>query len=652
MVSNNKGETQSFGYFNRVRFQEWTPLSKLGEHTIVWSGPNFVAVGENKYDDVRKVGISPNLEHLNYVASKDNFEFIYHKKTEGKKYKSIKDYSLRGSNDDATYIGEHILSKADDGVQKVDLVPQERSIFHVVQGENLSDWYEAIEYFQPKDTIEEASFIAKRKGLWEVYKGKKSISTPFHEITWFNRSEDEKIHYMGRDRTGWHEFHDGKKTRSVSTLLPLPVYDVPKNWKSLIGTVEALVNENGDFIYSATKDHDEVIYHKDKEYKPVHDTQKIWVFEYGKKEKKDEVMLLLQETKDNLKFLVQGDQTSELFEVIEQEPMIVPSTGDVYVVVYRGELSNQKLTEMLKDNDLAKEALLNQNYKALKEELKIKNLTYPFKSALLHNTKTMLDGDSIQLLEVQESGPICEITMLDEKFIYHSGDKGPKYDELKKFIWGDSLATSRYIYNKKEKGTPVSYFLGSTTKLLGPYDSARLVHKEVQGKNAFVFLGVKNHLEELFIDEKKISSNYKIKNVMEYGKDLVVRQYGLNTQFDSLADQPYSRLKHLESSNIEVEGTSFGLLLKKEQDVYNLQFNDKISDKSDLLWDIRSNVEDLDIVWTWLSGEIDYNGALVQVYEKSLRIPKGSESVLLQDLKPPKEEEEEEEETAEEVSTN
>ena len=41
-------------------------------------------------------------------------------------------------------------------------------------------------------------------------------------IKWFTRAEDKTIHFLRRDRKGWHEIHDGKELRVVANLLPLP----------------------------------------------------------------------------------------------------------------------------------------------------------------------------------------------------------------------------------------------------------------------------------------------------------------------------------------------------------------------------------------------------------------------------------------------
>jgi hypothetical protein len=641
VVTNNKAETQSFGYHSRVSFGEWTPLSKRNEHTIVWNGPDFVAVGSNHYDRVRKVGISPNLEHLNYVASKDDFELIYHKNAEGKKYKSIQEYSLKGTNDDASYVGEHILSKKDQ-VQKVDVVSQERSIFHIVQGENTTDWYESIQYFLAGDSFEDASFAAKRKGAWMMYKGKKSISPSFHDIAWFHRTEDSKIHFMGRDRKGWHEFHNGTKKRTVSSLLPLPTHNVPDSWSPLSGrSASALVNEKGEFIYAAVGNGNEVLYHADKEHQPVHNIHKFWVFEYGVEEEKKEVLLTVHQRKDQLKYLVVGEKKSEMFDSIIGTPQVFASTGTVYTVVDKGSLAQKKRSALIeKDESLAK-VLQSSTKEDVQRKFTEKKIAYPYSKALLNGTKSMLTADDIAILDLKTSGPVCSISDLEGNYIFHSGQKGPVFQSLHQSIWGESLAQSRYIYANSTDDV-FSKYVGSTKQLLGPFDNGTLVQKEIQKQSAFIFVGTNNHKQSLFINEKEVLNSSKITDIREYGSDLVVDRVDLNTSLVSLGDQPFDSVYQLPTSKIEVDGNKFELLLRKEQDVFTVQFDSKISNEADLLWDMKSSIQEDDIVWSWLSGEIDYSGAKVQVFEKTLRIPKETKAVALENLKAPKEKVDEE----------
>ena len=629
VITNNQAKIESFGYHSNVSFVQWTPLSKLNEHTIVWSGPGFVSVGMNHYDKVRKIGISPNLGHLNYVATKGGFEFVYHKTIEGDKYKSIHDYTLQGENDDATFVGEHLLSR-EDQIQRVDVLSQNRSIYHIVQGEKKTDWYESILYFMASDNFEAASFLAKRQGAWQIYKGKESTSPKFHDIKWFYRDSESKNHFLGRDREGWHEYHAGIKKRTVSSLLSLPDYEAPKTWVRTDDSF-ALMNQKGEYIYAAEKDGDEVLYHADEALQSVYDIQKFWVFEYEQADTSQERLVSLHQKKDKTQYLVVGKSKSELFDLLIQEPQILSSTGDIYTVIDKSSISKKKWKDLFEADEKISEFAKSASDKELILYLKEKKLSYPYSKVLLKNVESSIVADSISVISLKESGPICSVQDSEGKYIYHSGKVGPRYDELNRTIWGESLESSRYVYSITEEGVRSEY-LGSVQKLLGPFDNATLSKRMHNDKPVFLLTGKNNHLETLYVNEKEVSIASRIDGVLNYSSVLVVQQKNLNTKLISFKDQPLESFSQLVSSNIDVDGKSYSLALRKEQDIFALQFEDKISEETDMMWDIRVRTDKENIIWTWLAGTIDYSEAVVNVFEKSLSIPKDSDAVLIKKL--------------------
>ena len=136
----------------------------------VTNNEGVLAVGERRFDSVRHVGISPNLEHLNFVASQGGFEFVYHKGKDYPSYLKIKDYSVHGPNDNAAYIGRHVLSLADNS-QKADVFTTERYIEHVVNGEDSTPWFEAIRGIKAGDDLSNTTFVGYQDGKWAVHKG-------------------------------------------------------------------------------------------------------------------------------------------------------------------------------------------------------------------------------------------------------------------------------------------------------------------------------------------------------------------------------------------------------------------------------------------------------------------------------------------------
>ncbi|MEC7986301.1 MAG: hypothetical protein VX278_14140 [Myxococcota bacterium] len=619
VITNNVAETQNLGYASQISFVKWTDLSNRNEHTIQWEGPGFVAVGDQRYDAVRKVGISPNLEHLNYVASKDGFEFIYHKTKAQPAYKSIRDYSLNGPNDDAAYIGEHVVSRPDN-IQQADVVKLDKSIFHVVQGESKSNWYDSIKYFLSGDDINTASFVAKRNGLWNVYRGTEAESPGFDAIEWFHRTEDKKIHYLGRDRDGWHERHDGKETRLVSTILPLPPHNNPEGWQTVNGAYnQALINEKGEFAYLAVNNGDETFYYKNQSYGPEHDIKQFWMFRHGEEEKKEEVFAMLQERKDSTQVLVVDGDESEPFNRIQTEPAFIAATGSLYTHVDQSQIAKKRLDELFEANKDLKRLIEEGDDEELDEYITVKKIQLPHKEALINGVKNVIEANSIVLLEVQESGPICKITDRSAQYIYHSGERGPDFDNYSQAIWGPSLEESRYIYTQEEDGLTASY-LGSTEKLLGPFDRGTLTRDNIADQDVFVLVESINHANTLYVNEQKVSSADKILELSDYGSELYIQSRKNNDLIVNLGSKIYDATGFLPASKIERDGTTFELLLRRDRDEFSFQHYDETSEGADMMWDLSAKVSEDQISWSWLDGEIDYETATISITEKALSI--------------------------------
>lgn len=653
VLTNKSAGVTELGYAKRTSFDRWTALSSKGEHTIVWSGSDsqrgdFEAVGERRFDQVRNVGISSNLEHLNYVASEKGFEFVYHKGQDHPAYYKIRSYSIQGPNDNATYIGRHVLSR-DDQSQKTDLYTMDRYIEHVLNGEESTPWFEQIRGISAGDDLSNTSFVGYQDGFWALYKGNSKIGQDYDQIEWYT-SNAEGNHFIGKQKDGWHEVHNLDVSAPFESILPLPNVSrsVMSSWETLRGDTvpNAFVNGKGEFLFMTKDGENEQLHFSGKEYESVRSVLNVWLL--SALDGSTETFAYSSQQRDGQQFLhVKGNRTTG-FDSIISEPVLIGDTGDVFTVINQASQEEKRFDSLLKIDptldslystfDIDGQRTLEDN-KKLNDYVALNNILLPQPQALLKNTNVELLGEEISLLTTAKSGVICLASQGSTQQVYHSGDKSTAFHQFEdSAYWGENLADSRYLVSKLNEDDISNVFLYSSDSLVGPFEEASLHNYMLKDEKHHVVLGKNNHQSKLFINEVDAGSADEFTALSEEGRSVFLRKYDevynfnkftLNSNVQTLGDQEFSYLGSIQSSEFNVDSQAYSLLMRLKNDKLSLQHGSVVSETADLAWDLHVQETDGDIEWSWLDGDINYDDAKVSIKVTSLSIPKESASVQM-----------------------
>ena len=639
VLTNKTGEVNELGYASSSSFTSWTDLSANGEHTVVWSGSEengkrFEAVGPRRFDAVRKVGISPNLQHLNFVASKDGMEFVYHKQTDHTKYGQIREYTVAGPEDNANYIGRHVLSR-DDGSQVKDVITSSRFIERVSNGEQQTSWFERIHSIQADASLADTSFVGYRDGFWSVYAGNTSLGETYESIEWYIKANNEH-HFIGKKSDGWHEIHNMKSVKVSESILPIPTLSKSE----LSGLTEisgqsvpaAYVTPEGQFLYMSKDGMNEKIHIPGESDESVRTVLGIWALTNSEG---NNTYVFMSEQRDGQKYLHLDGLQSEPFDLLTESPNLIEETGEVFSIVNRNSQENKRF-DALQKNDVTLQELNSQteSQSELDDYLSLNNILRPQPVALLKNTMTEVSGLNITLLEAKSKGVVCSVQQSNSHVIYHSGVLSESFDTLLSgAYWGETLTDSRFLVGKEEDPFSNQY-LFSKTSLLGPFESATLEHYPMNEQILHVVEAKNHHQSTLYINEVESGSADSFAKLSQEGRTAYLRQYDdiynfkkyqFNGTVQTLGDNDFAFLKTFSDYSVDIDDAKYSLMLRLVNDKITLQHGTTVSEIADLAWDLQVEQGDETIQWSWLDGDIDYESAKVSIKVSTLSIPTSTE---------------------------
>lgn len=645
VFTNKAAEITELGYAKRANFDSWTALSSKGEHTLIWTGKDsdrgdFEAVGNRRFEGVRKVGISPNLEHLNFVATEDGFEFVYHKGKDHPAYLEVREYAVHGPNDNASYIGRHVLSR-NDNIQKKDLITADRYIEHVLNGEESTPWFEEIRGIRAGDDLSNTSFVGYQDGLWAVYKGSTKVGQDYDQIEWYTNTE-EGHHFIGKQKDGWHEVHNEQSSSAFESILPLPEVSQSGGaiWEVSNGNEvpNSYVNQKGEFIYLTKDGENERLHIAGTVFDPVRSVLGIWLLSSADGTKTANVYS--EKQRDGKMFLNMKGKKTSAFDSIINQPSMIEKTGDVYTVVNQASQEESRFNGLL-ETDTTLSSLYSESEKSkLNDYVKLNNISLPQPQALLKDTSVELTGEEILLLDTAEMGVICLTTKGQSQQIYHSGTQSDEFDKyVGDAYWGDTLADSRYLVENTDEDKLSNRHLFSTKALLGPFEKALLFNYSINEENLHVLYGQNHHQSTLFINEVESGNADKFLKLSNEGRSTYLRKYDgvynfrklkLNGTVQTLGDQEFSYIGSLETSKFTDDTEKvYSLLMRYGNDKLSLQHGSVVSETADLAWDLLAQEKEGSIEWSWLDGDINYDEAKVSIKVTTLSIPKGTENVDL-----------------------
>ena len=327
-------------------------------------------------------------------------------------------------------------------------------------------------------------------------------------------------------------------------------------------------------------------------------------------------------------------QATETFNELVQEPRYNQENQSVYTLAVKSDAYIEKMAELAIENETFASLLEQKDTAAINAYLVKNSIEVPYPMLLLKNTEVVLQANAIEMFEMKKTGPICLVTDTKGKYVHHSGVNGPMIDVFHKAEWGETLATSRYVY---ESVAPESkgFYLASTSQLLGPFDGGTLRQKIVQDKESFLFVGRYNHEDRLFLDEKQILSASTFLEMKEYNSTLYYSVNDYNHGIEKLNGTDYDSINPWGSSNVMTEKGELQLLLRRDNEKLGFQFASQEAENSDLLWALYSEVGEENVLWSWLSGDIDYSNATLEISEKSLTVNKSTEPVVFKSIMTP-----------------
>ena len=536
VISDYTCEVTELGYVDRLKSGEWTDWSSKGQHTVSWKGvindTKFEAVAKEKYKYVRNLGVASNGA-LYYIGNKHSLESLFidgsHPDTDkdgsSDWYLRIRDFTML---DGAvpSYIGRHKYSAKNN---RINVHKTDYNLERLVIGDGVSPWVDEITARVPGTSIDSTVYVALQDNYWKVFRGAEALSDGYEAIGWFSgKTSDGSYHYLGLKSDGWHEVHNGSESRVVESILPLPEVSGASGWAPVDqdywrvdGTLQApssftqycsanqrsialmknghcpaghartnknsclplapcagdkmpkvLVNSDGEFLYKAQQNDDEVVVYNTLVTEPAYRIDSAWLLDGGARFVHSSSLRPKSKVANPKNLFVDGKSVIA-YTTLTRAPVFDGVNKKVYSIVsvsipkLEDKIDWMKIVEHrvdVVDGIVARSG----DPAALQSYLAANQLAYPYEIKLIEDA-TVVDQGS--LIDAQGNTPrISVVTNQAGQHIYHSGNKSNDFEAYAgSAIWKDTLANSRYLYNHTVNGSTQS-FVGSADKVLGPFE--------------------------------------------------------------------------------------------------------------------------------------------------------------------------------------